>query len=136
MLDKKDVRDAYYKQREEALKSELKDIVDFLEKDGIISYIENEVKNAVAKNCGLCGLDIDIPNYKKMNTTERSEAADVYFRKVYRFLNLMDWYGGKILVDSFIPPAPFSESIYMTIDFRDLFFKIDEEAKCDLIKNL
>ena len=33
MLDKKDVRDAYYKQREEALKSELKDIVDFLEKD-------------------------------------------------------------------------------------------------------
>ena len=136
MLNKKDVEDAYYKQRENELKSELKDVVDFLEKDGIVSYIENEVKNAASKRLPFCGLDVTIPNYEKMNEEERCEAAKVYFGKIYSFLDLMGWYGGELFHDGVKPPYPFAKNVYITIDFSKLFFKIDEEAKCDLIKNL
>lgn len=135
MLNKKDVKDTYYKQREEALKSELKNIVDFLEKDGIISYIENEVKNAVAKGYALCGLDIHIPNYEGMNTREKYETANIYFYKICNFLDFVDWYGGRIC-ESVIPPIPFAENVYITIDFGDLFPQIEEEVRSDLIKNL
>lgn len=136
MLNKKDVKDVYYKRQEEALKSKLKEVVEFLEKDGIVSYIENEVKNTVAKGWSLCELDITIPNYEKMNEEGRCEAAKVYFGKIYSFLDLMGWYGGELFHDGVKPPYPFAKNVYLTIDFSKLFFKIDEEAKCDLIKNL
>lgn len=136
MLNKKDVKDAYYKRQEEALKSELKEVVEFLEKDGIVSYIENEVKNAVAKGWPFCGLDVAIPNYEKMDATERCEAANVYFGKIYSFLNLVDWYGGEVFYDGLKPAYPFAKNVYITIDFRNLFSQTDKEVKYDLRKTL
>ena len=136
MLNKKDVKDVYYKRQEEALKSELKEVVEFLEKDGIVSYIENEVKNAVAKGRPFCSLDVAIPNYEKMDEAERREASKVYCDKIYNFLNLVDWYGGEIFYNGFRPPHPFDENVYITIDFTNLFSQTDKEVKYDLRKTL
>lgn len=136
MLNKKDVKDVYYKRQEEALKSKLKEVVEFLEKDGIVSYIENEVKNTVAKGWPFCELDITIPNYEKMNEEERCEAAKVYFGKIYSFLDLMGWYGGELFHDGVKPPYPFANNVYITINFSNLFSQTDKEVKYDLRKTL
>lgn len=136
MLNKKDVKDVYYKRQEEALKSELKEVVEFLEKDGIVSYIENEIKNTVTKDWPLCGLDVTIPNYEKMDEEEKRGAANVYWGKIYDFLNLVDWYGGEMYLHDVRPPHPFDENVFITISFSNLFSQTDKEVKYDLRKTL